>query len=288
MIGSQFGNVVIVVWREGVEALLIVGILNAWLRENDVSGVGLRYLWAGVAAGLLIAIGFATIIAMSSSSIPTTSREVYEAIASLLAAGLIVHMVTWMRSQGATLRDELEAVLRQEAGAASWWGVFTLAALAIAREGAETILFLLGTLAAAESASPAEPVLGGIAGVTLALATYALLQVGSRVITWRLFFRVTEVMMLLLAASLLISGVETLGELGMLPSTAPLWDSSAMLSEQGPFGALVAGLTGYRAQPTLLELGCYLAYWVCVVVLLRRAAAPDQAVAIENRTEAQR
>ncbi|PZA10225.1 FTR1 family iron permease [Rhodopseudomonas palustris] len=288
MIGSQFGNVVIVVWREGVEALLIVGILNAWLRANDGSGIGRRYLWAGVATGLLIAIGFGTTIAWSSSSIPHASREVYEVIASLLAAGLIVHMVTWMRGQGSSLRDELEAALRQETGAASWWGMFTLAALAIAREGAETILFLLGTLAAAESVSPAEPVLGGIAGVTLALATYALLQLGSRVVTWRLFFRVTEVMMLLLAASLLISGVDTLSELGALPSAAPLWDSSAVLSDRGPVGALVAGLTGYRAQPTVLQLGCYLAYWICVVLLLRRAEEPEQAAVAEKRAEIQR
>jgi high-affinity iron transporter len=288
MIGSQFGNVVIVVWREGVEALLIVGILNAWLRNNDASGIGRRYLWAGAATGLLLAIGFGTTIALSSTTIPVTSREIYEAIATLLAAGLIVHMVSWMRGQGRLLRDELEAALRQETSTASWWGVFTLAALAIAREGAETILFLLGALSASESASPAEPVLGGIAGVGLALATYALLQLGSWIVTWRLFFRVTEVMMLLLAASLLMSGVDTLSKLGLLPSTARLWDSSATLSDHGPIGALVAGLTGYRSQPTLLELGFYAAYWICVVLLLRKTTAPEQVVVAENRAEIQR
>ncbi|AVT75677.1 high affinity iron permease FTR1 [Rhodopseudomonas palustris] len=288
MIGSQFGNVVIVVWREGVEALLIVGILNAWLRNNDASGIGRRYLWSGAATGLLLAIGFGTTIALSSSTIPVTSREVYEAIATLLAAGLIVHMVTWMRGQGRLLRDELEAALRQETSTASWWGVFTLAALAIAREGAETILFLLGALSAVESTSPAEPILGGIVGVGLALATYALLQLGSRIATWRLFFRVTEVMMLLLAASLLISGVDTLSRLGMLPLTGRLWDSSSLLSDHGAVGALVAGLTGYRSQPNLLELGFYVVYWICVVLLLRKTAPPEQLVVAENRAEVQR
>ena len=50
-----FSNVAFVVWRESVEALLIIGILSAWLAQNDVNRRGARYLWGGVAAGLLLA-----------------------------------------------------------------------------------------------------------------------------------------------------------------------------------------------------------------------------------------
>ncbi|MGX7743462.1 FTR1 family iron permease [Rhodopseudomonas parapalustris] len=284
MIGSQLGNVVIVVWREGVEALLIVGILNAWLRNNDISGRGRRYLWAGAATGLLIAAGFGVTIGLFSSSIPAGSRQIYAAVAALLAAGLIVHMVFSMREQARMLRVELESALREETMAASWWGVFTLSALAIAREGAETILFLLGTLAV-HPVAPAEPVLGAVAGLALAVATYAALHFGSVVITWRTFFRVTEVAMLLMAAALLVSGVDALSRVGMLPATGRLWDSSALLPDTGAVGALVAGLTGYRAHPTVLQLGVYLAYWLAVVVLLRKTAPADAVVAAKSRAE---
>ncbi|MFT4277455.1 MAG: FTR1 family protein [Rhodopseudomonas sp.] len=287
MIGSQFGNVVIVVWREGVEALLVVGILNAWLRNNDIAGRGRRYLWAGAVTGLLIAAGFGTTIALFSSSIPSGSRQIYAAIAALLAAGLIVHMVLWMRGQGRMLRVELESALREETVTESWWGMFTLAALAIAREGAETILFLLGTLAV-HPVEPAIPLLGAVAGLALAVATYAALQYGSVVITWRAFFRVTEVAMLLMAAALLISGVDALSRVGMLPEAGPLWDSSALLPDTGAVGALVAGLTGYRAHPTVLQLGVYFSYWLVVLLLLRKAV-PREAVSLAtSRAETQR
>jgi high-affinity iron transporter len=288
MIGAQFASVVVVVWREGVEALLIVGILNVWLRSNDVGGRGQRYLWAGAATGLLIAAGFGTTIALFGGSIPPGSRQIYGAVAALLAAGLMVHMVGWIRGQALTLRLELETALRQESMAASWWGMFTLAALAIAREGAESILFVLGALASVGQVSPAEPVLGAVVGLGLAVATYLALQAGSRVITWRRFFRVTEAMMLLMAAALLISGLDTLTRLGMLPATGRLWDSSAVLPDSGPVGALVAGLTSYRAQPTVLQLGVYLAYWAGIALLLHKTSPSQAMVVAENQSEVQR
>ena len=54
MIGSQLANIVVVIWRESVEALLIIGILSAWLRKRDVGGAGRYFLWAGVVGGLAV------------------------------------------------------------------------------------------------------------------------------------------------------------------------------------------------------------------------------------------
>ncbi|KAB2847571.1 MAG: hypothetical protein F9K44_13085, partial [Hyphomicrobiaceae bacterium] len=55
----QLGNVVFVVWREFVEALLVVGILSAWLtQQGETQGArrGRLFLWSGVAAGALVAL----------------------------------------------------------------------------------------------------------------------------------------------------------------------------------------------------------------------------------------
>ena len=54
---GQFGNVVFIVWRESIEALLVIGILQAWLGQQggDACSRGRAYLWAGVAAGLVAA-----------------------------------------------------------------------------------------------------------------------------------------------------------------------------------------------------------------------------------------
>ena len=52
---GQFGNIVFIVWRESIEALLVIGILQAWLGNQGEDGRtrGRLYLWAGVGAGLL-------------------------------------------------------------------------------------------------------------------------------------------------------------------------------------------------------------------------------------------
>ena len=152
--------------------------------------------------------------------------------------------------------------LQDAAARSSWWAVFILAMVAVAREGSETVMFLFGTLAAAQHVFLAGTIVAAAIGFALALATYYALQLGSKVMSWRAFFGVTEVMLLLLAASLLITGVENLGDLGLLPTlSGRLWDSSAILPDSGPFGGLLAALTGYRARPNLMDVLVYALYW---------------------------
>ena len=48
-----------------------------------------------------------------------------------------------------------------------------------------------------------------------------------------------------------------------------LWDTSAVLSDMGPVGGVVAALTGYRAQPSLMTVLVFGGYWVLVFALMR-------------------
>ena len=53
---GQLGNIVFIVWRESIEALLVIGILNAWLSQQGATAArGRLFLWAGVAAGIVTA-----------------------------------------------------------------------------------------------------------------------------------------------------------------------------------------------------------------------------------------
>lgn len=267
--GSQLGNVVFVIWRESVEALLVIGILSSWLHRNDIGGRGRMFLWSGVAAGLLSALVFGVVIVLFSETLNESGLQMFQAGAVLIAAALIVQMVAWMRKHGRNLKGELETALADASRRANWWGVFALAAIAVAREGAETVVFLFGTLAAMKAASAAGALSAIIAGFLLAGLTYALLQVGSRVLSWPLFFRITEAMLLLLAASLLITGVDALGDLGVLPATKRMWNTSAILPDNGAFGGLLSSLTGYRARPDAFQVFTYALYWGVVFWILR-------------------
>jgi high-affinity iron transporter len=150
---SQFGNVVFIVWRESIEALLVIGILQAWLGQQggDASSRGRAYLWAGVAAGLVAAAVLGTALILFGDRLDDDSQQIFQTVLMLLAAGLIVQMVLWMRRHGRTLKRDLESALQGAADKGNWWGVFSLAAIAVAREGCETVVFLAGTLSAARN-----------------------------------------------------------------------------------------------------------------------------------------
>lgn len=271
------GQVAFIVWRESVEALLVVGILHAWLAHTPGAGAARRWLWGGVAAGLVMALALALAL-YSAQSLLLDWQEQLQTLMVLVAAALIVQMVLWMRAHGRTLKRDLEQDLSRRAATRNWWGVALLAALAIAREGSEAVVFLYGTLSAAPGAGLPSMLLAALAGLAAALATFALLQLGGRVLNWRQFFRATEVLLLLLAGALVVTALEKLQALEWLPPLVDgVWDSSWLLPDMGRAGGVLAALAGYRAQPSLMTVLGLTGYWLLMAVLLRRstpAAAP--------------
>ncbi len=264
-------QVLFIVWRESVEAMLVVGILYTWLRSTPEGKRGLTYLWGGVAAGLALAVALALVLLGVSNWLSDEGQEWFQAIMSLAACALVVQMVVWMKKHGRTLKGELEGGARASVASDNWWGLFILVAIAVAREGSETVVFLYGTVSAGEGGSDMLMLaLAGAAGFVVALLTFWLLQLGGKLITWRRFFRVTEILLLLLAGSLLVGGLDHLISLDVLPTIVdPVWDSSWLLSDSTGVGKILADFAGYRALPALSSVLLWVAYWIIVWALLR-------------------
>ncbi len=265
-------QVLFVVWRESVEALLVVGILYSWLRASPQGRRGLPYLWSGVVAGLALALLLALVLLGISSWLSDEGQEWFQAFMSMAACGLVVQMVLWMKKHGRTLKSELQEGARESVHQSNWWGLLILVMIAVAREGSETVVFLYGTVAAGQGRGErAMFALAGVTGVVAALMTFWLLQLGGRFLTWRRFFRVTEVLLLLLASSLLIGGLDRLLSLGVLsPLVDPVWDTSWLLDDSRGLGKVLTDFAGYRAYPALTSVIVWLAYWLVVWTLLRR------------------
>ena len=275
-------EVAFIVWRESVEALLVIGILYAWLRNSPEGRRGLPWLWGGVAAGLVLAGALALLLLGIASWLSDTGQEWFQALMALAACALVVQMVLWMRVHGRGLKRELETGVSQQIGSGHWWGMLALVMIAVAREGSETVVFLYGTLASSQHEGKVVAMLmAGLGGFAAALLTFWILQLGGRVITWRRFFKVTEVLLLLLAGALLVSATDRLISLGVLPTLLdPVWDSSGLLDTSSGLGKLLADFAGYRSWPALSQLLIWLAYWVIVGWLLHRTTrAQKQAAA---------
>lgn len=268
-------QVAFIVWRESVEALLVVGILYSWLSATSDGHKGLRWLWGGVIAGLALAGALALVLLGVSSWLSDNGQEWFQAIMGLVACVLVVQMVLWMRQRGRSLRHELERGAAQQVQSSNWWGLLLLVMIAVAREGSETVVFLYGMIASGETAAQAWSLaLAGAVGFALALLTFWILQLGGKFITWRRFFKLTEALLLLLASALLVNGLDHLISLDVLPTLVdPIWNSSWLLDDSRGVGKILADFAGYRAYPALSVLLVWLVYWAVVLVLLNRTSA---------------
>ncbi len=267
------GNALFIVWRESAEAMLVIGIVYAWLKRQPDAAIGRRYLWIGIAAGVALALVLAAAMLGIAHFLSGDALEWFQIGMMFVAAALIVQMVFWMRKHGRTLKRDLETRMRQNADAANWWGLAVVVALAIGRETAETVVFLYGVGMAQMSVPQFLAVLA--IGLALAWATFWLLQQGSRWLSWRTFFRLSEILLLLLAGGLMVGGLEKLIGMEVLPPLADqIWNSTALLDDSSRFGGFVASMTGYRSQPALLPVLCLAVYWIVMIWMMRSPREP--------------
>lgn len=264
-------NAFIIVWRESLEAMLVIGVLLSWIARQPAPAPLRRRLWLGVAAGLSLACALGAATFAVQSEFAGASLDVFQLAMVLAAAALIVHMVLWMHRHGRHMKRELE-------GRAGAWGIAAIAALAVGREGAETVVFLYGL--GLESQGMALAGLSGAAaaGLAAAGATAWLAARGARLLNYRTLFAASEVLLLCIANALLANAADRAIALGWLPALIdPLWDLSAWLADGQGAGRLLADFTGYRARPAATLVLASLAFWAYALWQLKRPATPSAA-----------
>ncbi len=263
-------NALIVIFRESLEAMLVIGVLMAWISRQPDPATLRRGLWAGVAGGfgLAIVLGFATFAAQSQ--LEGTALEAFRVGMVLFASALIMQMVLWMRRHGRYMKQELEAKASRVSGAA---GIGIVAALAVAREGSESVVFLYG-MGLEKSGTDLLGLLGaGAAGLALAATTGWLVTRGARFLSYRVLFGASEILLLLIAASLLAAGIDRMIGLDWLPPLLdPVWDSSALLDDGRGAGRVLADFVGYRARPSATLLTAYAGFWAYALWSIRRGS----------------
>jgi high-affinity iron transporter len=264
------GNAFFVVWRESLEAFLIAGILYAWLQANDDSGRGKRALFGGLAAGVGLALLLGWALLSVQDGLSGDALEIFQTATLFVAAGLITQMVLWMKKNGRSIKSRLHADLTAAAQRSGYLGIAVVAALAVAREGAETVIFLYGM---AQGGDLQALILGSLTGLAGAGLTAWLAARSLARLNIALLLRLSSLLLLILASAMLMAGVDRLLGAGWLPPLVdPLWDSSLLLDDTSKAGALLANLTGYRARPALSGLLVWVAYWGVVIAAHRRIA----------------
>jgi high-affinity iron transporter len=210
---SAFLGALTILLREGLEALLIVVAMLAFLNKADRRELTrpVHYGWVGaLVAGLLTWWAATSLINISGAS-----RELTEGFGSLLAAAVLLFVGIWMHGKAQAgqwqryIREKLNNALARD----SRWFLFSLAFIAVYREVFETILFF--TAMAAEG-SIGSLVAGGLVGVAvLAVIAVAMLRFSQRLPIGK-FFSYSSALVAILAVVLAGKGIAALQEAGLL------------------------------------------------------------------------
>lgn len=266
----------IIVFREAMEAGLIVGIVLA--ATEGVSG-RMPWILSGILAGALGAILVASFAAGLSNALQGAGQEVFTASILLFAVVMLTWHVAWMSNHAREIAREL-----REVGHAVRLGQRSLAALAVVvgvavlREGSEVALFLFG-IAAGSSTSPMSMALGGAVGLVLAAGVSLVLYRGLVTIPIKHLFRVTNGLIALLAAGMAGQAVAILHSADLLPGWGEeLWDTSFLLDDQGYVGRSLHALIGYTARPSGIQLAAWAGTLVVLAVLSSLVSRPGRPV----------
>lgn len=268
------GATFIVTLREAFEAALILGIVYSYLDKIGARD-GFRYVtWGGV-LGLLASVGMGVAVTYLTGPLLDVGPEIITVVVIFAAVGLLTWHAWWMQQHSRLIKGQVQHRIDLARAGNRLWVVGLIAFLGVFREGAETVLFLWGILAQAGTEAGWGSAAGGVAGVACAAALGVAIFSSGRHVSLSRFFGITTAFIMLLAAGLLSNGVGRLQGLGILPLSAPLWNSSWLLSDGSVAGGFLSGLVGYRAQPTLPEVCAYAAYLIVVGALFFGRRAPD-------------
>jgi high-affinity iron transporter len=268
--------------REGLEVTLVVSILIAYLVKSDRRRE-LLPLWAGVAAAIVLSVLFGALLTYTETTLlaDTQSRELFEAITSVVAVVLVTWMIFWMRRTARRLKGELTGRLASAVGVGGL-AVAGIAFVSVIREGLETaLLFYTAAQGATSTLTPLLAISAGIAtSVLIGFGLYA----GALRVNLTRFFTISGVLLIFVAAGIFKYGIHDFQEAGVLPGGDNLaFDITGVLDPTSWYGAAISGMFNITGAPSVLETIAYLAYLVPVLALFlwpsRKPGAPARPAA---------
>lgn len=257
--------------REGLEAALIVGIVLGVLRKLGHNRQQVS-VWQGAVAAIAVSLVAALLLYAVGLKMEGAAEQIFEGVTMLLAAAILTWMIFWMQTQGRRINRELETGVRQAVsgmgGNKGHWALFSVAFIAVLREGIETALFLTATTF---TAGGQATLLGALLGLSVAAALGYILFATTRQLNVNRFFQVTSVLLILFAAGLVAHSIHEFNEVGWIPAVVEhVWDTNGLLDENSGLGLILKALFGYNGNPSLTEVLGYVVYWAALIFGVRR------------------
>ncbi len=280
---SDMSAAFLITLREGLEISLVLAILLGYLVKTgraDRTGA----VWTGAAIAAAVCIVTGLLFHILVGEFEGKAEQAIEGFLALAAAIVLTWMILWMRKNARSLSGDLRSKVD---GATTAGAVTMIAFVAVAREGFETVLFLLG--AETGNASGAQVVLGGFLGLVVSAVVGVLVYRFGKNIDLRVFFKITGVLLIFFAAGLVGKAVHELRELVGLEGGwlfDPLWLISSGPLASGTLYDFLKGLFGWSSDPERIRVIAYFAYLVPVLWMFLKSDPAQAAPAATSDASA--
>lgn len=278
---ATFGAVFSIILREGLEAILIVGAIVAYLVKMG-NKRGIRYVYAGVVIALAASVALAFILySITSSTSNSIPQEIIEGVTALVAVAVLIYVSNWMlsKAESEAWTKYISDKVSESADKGKMFALGFTSFLAVFREGAEVILFCQQYFSRAGSMENGYlAVFGGIAiGLLAVVVIFILIRVFGVKLPLKPLFLVTSILMAVMSIAFLGSGMFELFLDGRLAETIGGWVQA--LAGTIPALAWMNGndiLAFFGIYPTWITLGPQIILLVITVItfviMIRRSA----------------
>ncbi len=242
----------LIMLREGIEASLIVGIIAGYLTRTGRSA-WLPAVWIGILLAVAVSLFVGAVVLAVGGEFPQKAQEVFEALVGAFAVALLISMVFWMKKVARSIRRTMERDVDAALSArGSAWALIGMSFFAVARDGLESVFFLLAIFQ--QSPGPGAPAGALLGVVTAAILGYGLYR-GSVHLDLRRFFRWTGVFIILVAAGFAASILRKLHDAGLWNVLQePVWDLTRSLPVTSVTGTVLTAMFGYQDMAVLGEV----------------------------------
>ncbi len=255
----------LIVFREALEAVLIIGFILAILTKKGLKGMK-KQVWVGAGLGILLtaiaAVFFGTLISLPGGN----NLKLFEGTSMLVAAAFLTMVAIWASGENLEKEEnEIEEKVQKELSKKQAFGLGGLAFISVAREGLETV-FLVGVLSIGSNLL--EILVGALVGLAAAIFIGRKLVKHSLKLDLKKFFTIVSVFLVLFSAGLVAHGIGEFQEAGAIKIyTERAIDASWILPNGNLTADILSILFGYNATPSILEITSYIFYLVIAGLL---------------------
>ncbi len=255
----------LIMFREGLEAALIVSLIASYLKRTQRSQ-WLGIVWVGVILAAALCLGLGIFINETTGEFPQKQQELFEGIVAVVAVGILTYMVFWMRKVSRSVKTHLEGAIDNalNAGKGQGWALVAMVFFAVAREGLESVFFLL---AAFQQDVGIQAPIGAVLGLVCAIIVGMMIYWGGIKLHLAKFFKWTSLFILFVAAGLAAGAIRAFHEAGLWNYLQDIaFNFTDVLSTHSLLGTLLEGIFGYQEAPTVSEVLVYFLYLIPALI----------------------